>query len=96
MLLPTPDRYIREIESLVPRINRERTAAAREWIAKSMKQLKQSINSVEDFCAQTDSLNEINKHYQDFRDRVDLYQANYTVLDQHDMTVPKGDKDNFK
>lgn len=37
MLLPTPERYIRNIESLVPRVNRERTAAARDWIAKSMK-----------------------------------------------------------
>jgi len=81
MLLPTPERYIREIENLVPRVNRERTQLAREWIARSTKLLKQSINSVEDFCAQTDALNEINKHYQDYRDKVDLYQANYTVLD---------------
>jgi hypothetical protein len=60
MLQPTPENYIRQIEKLVPRVNKERTDACREWIEKSTKYLKRPINTVEDFVEQTNSLVKIN------------------------------------
>jgi hypothetical protein len=62
-LQPTPKQYETEIQKLVPRINKERTEEAREWVSYSKKQLGKAIHSVEDFVEQTNALVDINKHF---------------------------------
>ena len=38
-----------DIEDMVPRFNRVRTDAAREWLAQSITDLKKPVENVEDF-----------------------------------------------
>jgi len=96
MLAPTPQRYIDRIQELIPAVQKERTNLARSWIENSTRALKKPVHTVEDFVEQVNALQKINQFYQDFRDKVDLYQANYTVLEQSGLRVDKIDKENFK
>jgi hypothetical protein len=80
----------------VPRVNKDRTEEAREWVSYSKKQLGKAIHSVEDFVEQTNALVTINKHFQDYRDKIDLYETIRLTVEQHDLNYDRVDRENLK
>ena len=80
-LQPTPkEDYLDKIEELVPRVNKQRTDIAKQWLNQSIKELQMPVNNVEDFVIQTGYLGRISRDFQGYKDKVELYGQFYGVL----------------
>lgn len=51
-LQPTPKEFNDKIEILVPTVNKKRTDECKEWLAKSISDLKLPVENVEEFVVQ--------------------------------------------
>ena len=79
---------------MVPRINRVRTDAAKEWLTQSINDLKKPVDNVADFVAQTKYLLTINEEFQNYRDKIDLYGNFHSILaSDGTKKITKEDKD---
>jgi dynein heavy chain, axonemal len=94
-LLPTPKDYIAQIESMIPKVIRERTDESKKWLRKAISNLGKPVTNVEEFVEQNGHLVYVNENFQNVRDRVDLYGQIYNTLAEFQLKVKKEDKDNF-
>ena len=94
-LLPTPKDYIAQIESMIPKVIRERTDESKKWLRKAISNLGKPVTNVEEFVEQNGHLVYVNENFQNVRDRVDLYGQIYNTLTEFQLKVKKEDKDNF-
>ena len=95
ILLPTPKDYIAQIESMIPKVIRERTDESKKWLRKAISNLGKPVTNVEEFVEQNGHLVYVNENFQNVRDRVDLYGQIYNTLAEFQLKVKKEDKDNF-
>jgi hypothetical protein len=94
-LLPTPKDYIAQIESMIPKVIRERTDESKKWLRKAISNLGKPVTNVEEFVEQNGHLVYVNENFQNVRDRVDLFGQIYNTLAEFNLKVKKEDKDNF-
>jgi DNA repair exonuclease SbcCD ATPase subunit len=92
---PTPKEKIDGIEKFIPVVIRERNEKAKKWLEQSIKDLSKPVANVEEYVEQIKHYNYAEEHFQNIRDRVDLFGQTYNVFADKTLKVKKEDKDAF-
>ncbi len=92
-MIPQPKAQLLQLEKIVPIVVKTRTDDCRRWLSHSLKALGKSTPSVEDFVEQSNALNKVQDHFQEVRDRVDLFGMYYNIFTEYGINFKKEDRD---
>ena len=92
---PTPEMYIKELNKFIPVEMKRRSDECKVWLQQRIRELSQPVADVEEFVQQTAYYNYTSDHFQNIRDKVDMFGQVYNVMADYQFKVKKEDKDNF-
>ena len=91
-ILPNPGNILRDISKILPEVLRHRIEEIKTWLNNSTIVMKSVAVTIEDFVKQSKALDQINGEFPSYKERLDIADMIYSVLDANEIEVKKEDK----
>jgi dynein heavy chain len=90
-LKPNPKEVFDKIKKDFPFIIKERIRAKKDWLLARIDSITSTVIDVDQFVKQVQALEFIDKHFQDVKDEIDLYQNLHRICAQNGIVISKED-----
>jgi len=90
-LKPNPKEAFDKIRKELPLVIKRRILSKREWLIERIDSITSTVIDVDQFVKQVQALEFIDKHFQDVKDEIGLYQNLHSICSQNGIKISKED-----